>query len=223
LFLLASIGAPHAAKGQQDAVAVDGQRIQTEDVVLQIPATWSRLEDTNAALTLLSPVPVAGDSFRDNIRVKKYPMKGVDDLDRILSVQEKSVGDKFKVIGSGRLSTGEPHIAWLAITEKQPEPGQPLLAKIDYMMINQGHLFVLHAMCETSSLDERRPTFDAIARSVTFTRPSSPQQTTAPKDDGARNSQAFDQGRKVGLYTFYVMVAVVGAWLVFRLIKFSRK
>jgi hypothetical protein len=223
LSLFASIVVPHAAIAQQDSGAIGAQRIQTEELVLQIPATWVRLNDTDTVLTLLSPIPPTGDSFRDNIRVKKYPLAGVHDLDRIHSVQEQSVGDRFKVIGSGVLSTGEPRITWLATSQKQPEPGQALLAKVDYLMINQEHLFVLHAMCKTSALNECRPTFDAIARSVRFTRSSSTQQTTAPKTSGSRHSKEFEQGKEVGRYTFYAMVAVVGAWLILRVVKFVRK
>jgi hypothetical protein len=223
LFLFASVVIPQTARAQPDSGNIDSQRIETEDLVLQVPATWTRLNVTNTIVTLLAPIPSAGHSFRDNIGVKKYPLAESDDLDKILSAEERIVGDKFEILGSGILSAGEPRIAWLAITQKQPESGQPLLAKIDYLMIDQGHLFVLHAMCETSAVDDRRPTFDAIARSVSFTRSSSPQQSTASKKNGSRNSEAFEQGRTLGRYTFCAMVAAVGAWLIFRVAKFVRK
>lgn len=219
LLLFISIWVQHTFAGQQDIESVGSQRIQVEDVVLQVPATWNSMTTSDTIRTLLSPLP-SEDSFRNNIRIKKYALKGGDDLDTILMVQEKTIGEKYKTIGSGVLVEGNPRITWLATSEREPEPGYPLLAKIDYMMIHHGQLIVLHAMCETSKFDESQSVFDAIVRSIQLTRPTLKPQSTIPENRNPPNSPAFEQGRMIGRYTCYIMVIVIGLWLIFRGTKF---
>lgn len=221
--VLASLSVSRFAIGQQDVDDAGSQQIQAEDLVLRIPSTWSRMSDSKTVLTLLAPEPPLGGAFRDNIRVMRYSSRGIDDLDRIQAVQVNSVESQYKLIDSGVLQDADPRITWIATTERTPDPGRPLLAKIDYMTLHQGQVIVLHAMCETNAINERRQVFDEIARSIQFIQPPAMEQPFAPPVGYSPKSEAYKQGEKIGRYTLNAMIIAVVAWLLVRVVKSARK
>lgn len=223
--LLAALIFPSTATAQVALDDTNSQRVAIDDFAIRMPTEWSHEPDPQTVLTLRAPVPSPWIFFRDNIRIKKYPLKNVPDVDVIRALQEREVESKYRVVGSGILGDTRLRMAWLTTSEKEAPDGGEVAAKTDYMIISGSDLFVLHAICETRHLETRRPLFDAIARSIELPSPqlaplpqlALPAPSRNPRD--AARSQDFEEGRIIGRYTFRVMVAVTVVWGIMRLFR----
>lgn len=212
LLLWASTFMAQTAAAQTETDAGKEQVVKVEDWSVSLPPGWSRfpLPLPKTLLTVVAPA-AAGETFRDNIGFKKYPLQQTSDLDKILNAQKNGVERQFKLIGSGKLEGGQSRIVWMAIKDKKPDDGEEL-AKIDYLMIHGDHLYALHAMCPTKKLAGSRQAFDAIARSVKFPPGAAMPPPAEQKSNDSRRSQDYENGRKVGQYTVWAMVAGVVIW-----------
>lgn len=217
----------HSAAQTTTTDEVEWQVIVTDDFTLSIPNGWEQKDDPKTEVTCVAPASWTSLSsstrpFLNNIRIQKFPLDvgdnvRIDTVDQALSIQERSITDSFHVIGSGIHRENAPRIAWLATSEKLVPPGQERFAKIDYMMVHRGSLYVMFAMCPAGQLEDARSTFDSIADSFAFTLPDFPADTRVTQR--TTQSSAFEDGKVVGKLAARAMIVAIAISAVIALIR----
>jgi hypothetical protein len=125
----------------------------------------------------------------------------------------------FRLIGHGELSGGQQRILWIAIVS---EDKSMVAAKIDYMLVRGRKLYVAHCMATADKIEQRRPRFDAIVRSMTFRGALAVANGSAPVPIQPTN-EAYENGRVVGRITVYAMIAAVALYGIIALVRRIRQ